>query len=82
VLRGFGVEEPQLQYAVSHWLQNAVSLPVSLEHPAVIAFRSEFGLDAKGLEDVVDALDINLAVVDDVLSIEAVRLREQDEAEV
>jgi hypothetical protein len=68
------IEESQLRYAVSHWLQNAVSLPISLQHPDVVGFCSEYGLDENGLESAVDELNINLAVVDDVLSLEAARV--------
>lgn len=67
---GGALDEGQLRYAISHWLQNALGLPVSLEHQALRTFckREEVSLDE--LIEAADKLDLNLALVDDVLELD------------
>lgn len=60
----------QLRYAISHWLQNALSLPVSLEHQAITEFCRENGLALEDLLLAVDELNLNIALVDDLLEID------------
>jgi hypothetical protein len=58
------------RYAVSHWLQNAFSLPLSLEHEAVKEFCAQNEVSTQDLWLAADELDLNLALVDDLLEME------------
>lgn len=68
---GGGTPEPLLRLAVTHWLQNAVDLPLSLEDDAVRAFCAARGIDQATLELAADEVGLNLALVDDVIRLEA-----------
>lgn len=57
----------ELRYAVSQWLQNALNLPISLEHKAVLDFCEKQGVSQAELQQAVDKLGLNLALVDDLL---------------
>ena len=63
-----GVEDKT--YALSHWLQNALGMPVSLDHEAVARFCEENGVSTQDLEEAADQLNLSLAVVDDLLEME------------
>ena len=68
----FGTEalaEPKLQYAITHWLQNAFSLPISLQSEAEIEFCRQEGVVIEELYLAADQLGINVAIVDDILEI-------------
>jgi hypothetical protein len=58
------------RYAVTQWLQNALSLPVSLEHEAVKEFCAANDATSADLLDAIDALDLNVALVDDLLELD------------
>ncbi len=62
IILGFG-----LRKAVTHWLQNSLSLPISLEHQAIKNFCHEQGASLNDLWLVADELDLNLAVLDDLV---------------
>jgi hypothetical protein len=55
--------------AISLWLQNALSLPISIEHPALSAFCQAHKVDVNELLRITDDLDINIALLDDILQI-------------
>lgn len=57
--------------AVTHWLQNAASMPLSVNDDAVEAFCRERGLTVADLQEAADAVGLNVAVVDDVIRLEA-----------
>ena len=59
----------ELKYAVTQWLQNTASLPISLQNHAVLTFCEGMGCSSDTLFDAADALDINLAVVDDLMAL-------------
>ncbi|GAA0404298.1 hypothetical protein GCM10009541_54380 [Micromonospora gifhornensis] len=63
--------QPLLRLAVTHWLQNAVDLPLSLENAAVQEFCAARGIDQAALELAADEVGLNLALVDDVIRLEA-----------
>lgn len=69
-LGGKSLNKEQLRYAVSHWLQNALSLPISLEHPAVIRFCKKNGVGLEKLLHTADDLNLNIALVDDLLELD------------
>lgn len=60
----------QLRYAISHWLQNALSLPITLEHQAVTQFCRKNGVLPEDLLHAADELNLNIALVDDLLEID------------
>ncbi|MEE1621928.1 hypothetical protein ACQ7DA_09555 [Zafaria sp. J156] len=64
-----GLEEP-LRQAFAHWLQNAADLPISLVDAPVRAFLDARGIGVEQLEGAADAVDLNIALVDDVLRAE------------
>jgi hypothetical protein len=64
------LSEFQLRYAVTLWLQNAVSMPLSLPHPAVLRLCERYSATLDDLLIVADELDLNLAVIDDLLMLE------------
>jgi hypothetical protein len=69
ILDGGGLEKSKLAYALSHWLQNALSMPVSLQHEAVAAFCRDHNASFEELLAAADALNFNMAVVDDLLEL-------------
>ncbi|MGB8951187.1 MAG: hypothetical protein WCC06_00775 [Candidatus Aminicenantales bacterium] len=64
------LKEAQLRYALSHWLQNAFSLPISLEHRAVKEFCRKNRVRIQDLWRASDDLDLNISLVDDLLDME------------
>ncbi len=81
-LRGYGqqmIEELQdhftftalgkddLEYAFGYWLQNVLNMPIILRSKSVDEFCDELDISDKELIQGVDALDINLALVDDLI---------------
>jgi hypothetical protein len=72
------VSETQLRYAVSHWLQNALSLPVSLEATSSIEFCRISGSSLDDLWKAADDLDMNIALLDDLLQLHAESQQSQD----
>jgi hypothetical protein len=65
-----GLKRPDIDYAVSQWLQNAASLPISLESNAVKAFCKSNRVGMDQLLNAADALDVNVALVDDLLALD------------
>lgn len=69
-LGGESLNAGQLRYAIGHWLQNALSVPISLEHPAVLGFCKKNGISVGELVAAADELDLNVALVDDLLELD------------
>jgi hypothetical protein len=67
---GTSLNKSQMAYAISHWLQNVLSLPISLENDAVIKFCQNNKANLQDLWHAADELDLNIAVVDDLLEID------------
>jgi len=65
-----GLQPTELDYAVSQWLQNAASLPISLESEAVKTFCRSHRVGLDKLIQAADALDLNVALVDDLLALD------------
>ena len=68
--RGKTLDEEHLRYAISHWLQNVFSIPISLEHNAVIEFCERNAVTLEDLLFATDELNLNMALVDDLLELE------------
>jgi hypothetical protein len=61
--------DERLRYGVTLWLQNALNLPLSLEHDAVKQFCQDNGMTITELQNASDALDVNLALIDDLVDL-------------
>lgn len=72
------LDKSRMEYAISHWLQNVLSLPISLQNDAVVEFCQKRGVGPQDLWQAADELDLNLAVIDDLLEME-LRMRESAE---
>lgn len=66
-INGGALGEQERNNAVTRWLQNAASMPLSVEHDAVRAFCQEEGVDIVELYQAADELQWNMAFVDDML---------------
>jgi hypothetical protein len=62
-----GARGAELRRGFTHWLQNAVELPLSVMDTAVREFLDERGATLAQLEDAADEVDFNLALVDDII---------------
>lgn len=62
-----GAREPELRLGVTHWLQNALDLPLSAPDESVRRFLDEHEATMEDLEAAADQIDLNLALVDDVI---------------
>lgn len=56
-----------IRTAVGHWLQNTCNLPISVRDKEIDRFARVHGLTAGELTAAADELDLNLAVLDDVI---------------
>jgi hypothetical protein len=68
---GDSVSETELNLAVTHWLQNAAALPLSMNDEATQEFCRRRQIDLTDLEQAADAIGLNVAVVDDVIRLDA-----------
>lgn len=62
--------EKQMRIAITHWLQNGLSLPISQEQQAIKEYCDKYGNSVEALWEAADELDINFAVVDDLMELE------------
>lgn len=53
--------------ALTHWLQNALSMPLALREPAMEDLAQAFGLSTGEIVELADELDINVALLDDMI---------------
>ncbi|NIH82119.1 hypothetical protein [Amycolatopsis viridis] len=59
----------EVRGAVTHWLQNALALPLSVNDRHVREFCDERGISVGELQDTADDIDLNVAVVDDLIRV-------------
>jgi hypothetical protein len=69
ILSNAGLSEDKTRFAITHWLQNTTNAPLSLENASVRAFCQENEIENSALVRAADELDINLALVDDLLDL-------------
>ena len=65
------MNKDDLRYAITHWLQNVLGLPISLEHKALKEFCTKNKITLKDLWKATDDVDMNVVVVDDLLVLAA-----------
>ena len=56
-----------VRYAFTHWLQNVLNMPLPISDPAVGEFCKEQGVTVDELVQAADELDLNLALLDDLI---------------
>lgn len=56
------------RHAFTHWLQNVLNMPVKLAEPPVKQLCQQFQVTLDDLVAIADELDLNLALVDDMLA--------------
>ncbi len=66
------MQSEDAQYAFTHWLQNVMSLPLPMSDPAVRRLCQEWGISQDELTEIADSMDLNLALLDDILAGESV----------
>jgi len=53
---------------LTQWLQNVLNMPVVLDHPAMNEVAEEFDVAPQDIVDVADDLNLNVAILDDILA--------------
>lgn len=67
LFRSSGLDEERLKLALTYWLQNVLNMPLSLLDEPVRRFCAQNGLPPEALIAAADGLDLNLALVDDLV---------------
>ena len=62
------MKKDDLKYAFTFWLQNVTNMPISLLDQNTKEYCTRLGLRAEEFMEVADKLDINLAVIDDMIN--------------
>jgi hypothetical protein len=62
------MNKDEVRYAFTFWLQNVLNMPISLQDQNTKDYCARLGLKPEEFMEVADKLDINLAVVDDLIS--------------
>ncbi len=61
------MDEADVRYAFTYWLQNVLNMPVSLEDESIEEFCDELDRTPEELMQAADKMDINLATIDDMV---------------
>ena len=70
VLENSGLSCQSLKVAITNWLQNTTNAPLTLEDESVLRFCEHQGIGPKELESIADHLNLNLALMDDVIALD------------
>ncbi|ACQ80901.1 hypothetical protein Bcav_2656 [Beutenbergia cavernae DSM 12333] len=70
LLAGPRTPSSELRRGITHWLQNAAGLPISVEDESVRQFCANRGITVQQLQQAADEVDFNLALVDDLIRLE------------
>jgi hypothetical protein len=62
------MSDEDVRYAFTHWLQNVLNMPLPMSDPNVRRLCQERGITVEALVEVADGLDLNLALLDDILA--------------
>jgi hypothetical protein len=54
---------------LTRWLQNALEMPIPLSNNEVQSFCKKYKCTVQQLVDAADTLDINVAIVDDLIKL-------------
>lgn len=66
-LKESGINAKERGHALTYWLQNVLSLPLPLQDESTKAFVHANGITEEDLIDAADELDINVALIDDLV---------------
>ena len=61
------MKEKDMKYAFVYWLQNVLNMPLNLATPSVETFGKDLQIDSEDLVKEADKLDINIALLDDMI---------------
>ncbi len=61
------LDDAKLRFAITLWLQNVLSLPVSLEHETLLEFAKRHGATKEEVWQAAEELDMHLSLVDDLV---------------
>jgi hypothetical protein len=61
------IDHDAVRYAFTYWLQNVLNMPLSLQDKTVKSFSEAHGLTGDQLFDAADEMNVNVALVDDLL---------------
>jgi hypothetical protein len=62
------IDDNDARHAFTHWLQNTLNLPLAVSEPCVESFCRARGVSVEQLMAVADALDVNVALLDDMIA--------------
>lgn len=74
------MDERDVKFAFTYWLQNVLNMPISLDDD-VKEFCKKIGKKPKDLVEIADKLNINLAIVDDIVRLHETEVTNQITAE-
>ena len=61
------MDEKDAKYAFTYWLQNVLNMPLTLKTEGMDTFCTKFQVSYQNLQEYADKLNINLALLDDVI---------------
>jgi hypothetical protein len=61
------LNKKEVQYAFTYWLQNVLNMPLMLKTKSMDAFCQKLAANSNKLIEEADRLDINLALLDDMI---------------
>jgi hypothetical protein len=64
------LSEKETSFALTYWLQNSLHLPLSLKDESITSFCKKHEITELELEEASDEVGINLALLDDLISME------------
>lgn len=64
-----GENEAAFRNAFTYWLQNVLNVPLNFDTTNVKEFRDKFGVSTDQLVKTADELDLNIALVDDLIDL-------------
>ncbi len=67
------MEDPEVKLAFTYWLQNVLTMPLSLFDSNVVMFCERHHLTPEELIAAADDLDLNVALLDDLIQLETLR---------
>ncbi len=62
-----GLEEKDIKYAFIYWLQNVLNMPINLRTKSTNIFCEELKIECNELVKKADELNINIALLDDMI---------------
>jgi hypothetical protein len=61
------LDQGAVGHALTYWLQNTLNLPLSLRDRALQEFAGRLGVSVQELVSAADSLDLNVALIDDLI---------------